>query len=397
MRLKYRIEAALKFLTFAFYPKITLIACMFFSAIVIAILGFVMMVIPQESNWYNIVFALATGAVASFFVSFIVEMAGNYRHNKLAWYELQEYYRAVIDYEMNKQVMMQLTPNQRARKKAYGEFIDAGGIEDIDEDDKPKDIIKITWEYLPKMIPVFIQTLDSKKEFLSDAEINALKNIISESEQIQRMVYDMILIPPLLYDVLNDPDEDYLKSIYPLNILNNMPEWVKNHIASNESQKACKRYAKEIMSDSFLLSQFMENYDISQNGLDDYQDELDKLEEVEEECEFEYMDYDELDFSEPDDEETFRAQIEDFDREMELKQRPFVNWHLSNCCKNIADSIDIIEKSIRNKPYCGSLIKILNNFERESLDDAGVRISYEYEKKRLDKKLAKQKEVKNKD
>ncbi|MFV0362245.1 MAG: hypothetical protein ACK5LL_04025 [Suipraeoptans sp.] len=54
-----------------------MIACAVFSTVVVAILGIVMAVISQESNLYNIVFALTTGAAGSFFVSFIVELAGN--------------------------------------------------------------------------------------------------------------------------------------------------------------------------------------------------------------------------------------------------------------------------------------------------------------------------------
>ena len=88
MRLKYRLREGTQFLAFAFYPKTTLIACAVFSAIVIVILGIVMAFIPQDSNWYNIVFALTTGAAGSFFVSFVVELAGNYRHNKLAFEQM---------------------------------------------------------------------------------------------------------------------------------------------------------------------------------------------------------------------------------------------------------------------------------------------------------------------
>lgn len=35
MKIRYRIKEALQFLTFAFYPKITLIACAVFSVIVV--------------------------------------------------------------------------------------------------------------------------------------------------------------------------------------------------------------------------------------------------------------------------------------------------------------------------------------------------------------------------
>lgn len=395
MRFKYRIKEAFQFLAFAFYPKTTLIACAVFSAIVIAILGIVMAAIPQESNWYNIVFALTTGAAGSFFVSFVVELASNYRHNKLAWHEMQEYYSAVMDYESLKQVMMRLTPHQRAEKKAHEEFAAAGGADEIDEDDEPKDIIQITWKQLPDIIPVFRQTLNDKKEFLSDVEINELKNILSDYKQIQFAIRERILMSPMTYDALNHPDEEYLKSIYPSDVVGNMSEWIRKYLSSKESQKACDLYAEAILSDAFLLAQFMENYDISQNGLDSYQDEIDRLEE-EEEREPEDIDYNELDFSEPDDEETFRAQNEEFDKQMELEQRPFVSWHLSKCCQNISESVDILEKSILKKPYYGMMIKRYKNSAREPLDGILSTISYESEKRRLDKRLAEQKASDNK-
>ena len=133
----------------------------------------------------------------------------------------------------------------------------------------------------------------------------------------------------------------------------------------------------------------MENYDISQNCLDSYQDYIYSLEE-EENGESEDIDYDELDFSEPNDEETFRAQNEEFDKQMELERRPFVSWHLSKCCQNISESMDILEKRILKKPYYGMMIKNYNDFAREPLDDILSIISYEREKRRLEKRLAKQ-------
>ncbi|MCD8052459.1 MAG: VanZ family protein [Lachnospiraceae bacterium] len=348
MRLKYRIKEALLFLAFAFYPKTTLIACAVFSMVVIAILGIMMAIIPQQSGLYNIVFALTTGAAASFFVSIVVELADNYKHNKLAWHELQEYYSVVMNYELNKQAMMQSTPPQRAEKKAHEEFIAAGGVEEIDENDKPKDIIQITWEQLPEIIPVFRQTLSDKKEFMSEAEINELKNISLEYKEIRFVIQERILMSSMEYDALNHPDEDYLKLLYPADVIRNMPEWMRRQLASKESKKACELYAETILSDTFLLSQFMENYDISQNAFDRYQNEIDKLEEMEEHG-FEDIDYEERDFSEPDDEETFRAKNEEFDNQMELENRPFISGLLSKCCKNISESIDILEESIYKK------------------------------------------------
>ena len=173
-------KKARQFLAFAFYPKTTLIACTIFSAIVIGILGIAMATVPQNSNWYNIIFALTTGAAGSFFVSFVVELAANYRHNKLAWFELQEYYSAVMKYESYKQIKMRMTPHQRAEKKAYEEFVAAGGIEEIAEYDKPKDIVQITWQQLPELLPVLKRTFNDKKEFLSEEEIIELEYILTD-------------------------------------------------------------------------------------------------------------------------------------------------------------------------------------------------------------------------
>lgn len=298
MRLKYRLKEALRFLLFAFYPKTMLIACVIFSAIVITMLGVAMALAPEGSGFYNIVFALTTGAVASFFVSFVVELSNNYRHNKLAWYELKEYYSTIMKFEKHKQIMMKLTPSQRAVKKAHEEFVAAGGIEEIDEYDQSKDVIQVTWEQLPDIMPIFKQTFNDKKQFLSDIEIDKLESVISEYEQIQSVIHDRILMSLMYDDALYRSDENYLASIYPNNILKNMPAWIKKYMSNIESQKAIDRYVEAIFSDFKLLSQYMENYEISQKGIDAYKDELEKAEA---EVESEDIDYDDADFSEPED------------------------------------------------------------------------------------------------
>lgn len=387
MRFKNRLYEALSFLSFAFYPKTTLVVCVIFSAIVVTILGVAMVITPEESGFYNIVFALTTGAVASFFVSFVVELSNNYRHNKLAWYELKEYYLTVMGYESHQQVMMKLTPHQRAEKKAHEEFVAAGGIEEIDEYDQPKDIIQITWEQLPNMMPIFKQTFNDKKQFLSDIEIYELESIVSEYKQIQSFIHNRVLMSPMYYDVLNHPDENYLASIYPNDILKNMPAWIKKFLSSTESKKACERYVESILSDFTLLSQYMKNYEISQKGIDAYKDELDNAE-----AEPEDIDYDDVDFSEPEDEETFRRQREIMYKQMEQEEIPFTSWVISESCLKIAESIDVLEQSIMKKPYYGMQIKYLSNFANESIDDIMSIGTYESEKRWLDKKLKKQME-----
>lgn len=393
MRLKYRLKEALRFLLFAFYPKTMLIACVIFSAIVITMLGVAMALAPEGSGFYNIVFALTTGAVASFFVSFVVELSNNYRHNKLAWYELKEYYSTIMKFEKHKQIMMKLTPSQRAVKKAHEEFVAVGGIEEIDEYDQSKDVIQVTWEQLPDIMPIFKQTFNDKKQFLSDIEIDKLESVISEYKQIQSVIHDRILMSLMYDDALYRSDENYLASIYPNNILKNMPAWIKKYMSNIESQKAIDRYVEAIFSDFKLLSQYMENYEISQKGIDAYKDELEKAEA---EVESEDIDYDDADFSEPEDEETYRRQSEIMNKQMELDEISFSSWEISESCKKIAESIDVLEQSIMKKPYYGIMIKYVNNSANKSIDDITSISAYEYEKRQLDKKLKKQMELSEK-
>lgn len=385
MRLRYRIKEAFQFLSFAFYPKTTLIACFVFSLIFIAALVFAMLTIPQDSNWYNVIFALTTGAVGSSIVSFVIELTSNYRHNKLAWYELQDYYSAIEEFEITKQVKMQNTSFQRAEIKAREEFRAAGGVDEF-YDEEPKDIIQITWEELPKLIPILRNAINDKKEFLSDREIKGIKAILADYEQIKFGVRNYILLSPMTYDALNHPDEDYLKNLYPSDVLKNMPDWMKKYLASKESQKACELYAETILSDSFLLSQVLKDYDVSQNGLDSYQSEIDEEEELNELNESEYLEEDE-----PEDEETFRARNEAYSKQMEEENRPFVSWLLSKSCQNISESIDYLERVILKKPFYGIKLKMDRNSAKESLNNFMAKISYESEKKRLDRLLAKQK------
>lgn len=137
----------------------------------------------------------------------------------------------------------------------------------------------------------------------------------------------------------------------------------------------------------------MENYEISQKGIDAYKDELEKAEA---EVESEDIDYDDADFSEPEDEETYRRQSEIMNKQMELEDIPYSSWEISESCKKIAVSIDVLEQSIMKKPYYGIMIKYFNNSANKAIDDITSISVYEFEKRQLDKKLKKQTELSEK-
>ena len=65
-----------------------------------------------------------------------------------------------------------------------------------------------------------------------------------------------------------------------------------------------------------------------------------------------------VDFTKPEDEETFRMQNEMMYKKMEQEEIPFISWTISVSCKKIAGSIDVLEQSVKRKPYYGMVIII---------------------------------------
>ena len=207
------------------------------------ILGSIMFYTVQNSILYDILFALITGATASFIVSIVIELSNNYKNNKLAWHELMEYYFVVADYELMKKVLMRDTVDQREEQEMVEEPADREGILQ-DGIEHSADLIQATWKQLPKVMPVLKQTLEDKKQFLTDDEILALRSIVSSYQEIRTEIFHR-LMSPLLYNALNHPDEAYLKGIYPQNILDDMPEWMKLHLR-HFMTNLINRWKKEI-------------------------------------------------------------------------------------------------------------------------------------------------------
>ena len=308
MKTKYRIKSTIQFFAFAFYPKTTLIVSTIISVIAITLLSWIMSVSEEDSSLYNIAFALITGAVASFFVAIIVELSNNYRHNKLAWYELQDYYQCITDYENMKQALMQRFSLQKTEENARYNYTEEKGnavVTSRDNEYKPKDIVEATWTQLPNIIPIFIDTLKYKKAFLSDKEIEELKHIIILHNEIKEEIHTILLMSPMIHDATNHPDESYLEGMYPKNILSDMPKWIKENLASRESQNAMERLAHDIVSDTFLSNQFLKKYDISQNGIDNYHYTYDE-QSIDDNIEYD-TEEDEIEYNYPETEEEFET------------------------------------------------------------------------------------------
>lgn len=375
MRFQYKAKLAWQHLALAFYPTTTLYACVIGIVLVNVVLIALMSFAEKGSFLYGILFALLTGAAASFFVSVIVEMTNNYKKNMLAWHELQEYYSTIIEYEAHKHNLMGNGIARRIEKKVKAEM----NCLDEDEIVKDCDLVQATWKQLPKIMPILQKTFTEKKAFLTDEEIYNLRNIICCYDEIRDEILTRIELP-LIFNSMNHPDTKHLKVLYPRNIVKDLPGWIRKNVAENESHAAMERIADEIMSDELLLTRYMKHYDISQHIIDNYDPVADignesiaeESLETEEEPEWE-------------DEETFKKRMEDFEKELEISNIPFVSWHISTCCLEIAQHIEELEINIKKKPHVGMLMEWNKNIPHKNLDgpiaeilSKNARSKYEY-------------------
>lgn len=95
-------------------------------------------------------------------------------------------------------------------------------------------------------------------------------------------------------------------------------------------------------------------------------------------------------FDEEMDEEIFRDIWVTFYKQMEQDSIPFVSWHISQRCFDIAEEIDNLEKVIVKKSYVGLMMRADRNADKQSITDPISKMVYHKEKQRLEELLKKQ-------
>ena len=155
-------------MSFAFYPITSIAICIVTVVILDGILGKVMLQIGKGTVEYDILFAIVTGVTASFIVSIIIELSNNYKENKMSWIMLREYYN----------VLMRTTYFLEEEQQAIDEYIARGGKLGEEDKETPMDIIEATWNQLPNIMPVIQKTVNDKKEFLMEQEIDSLDIVL---------------------------------------------------------------------------------------------------------------------------------------------------------------------------------------------------------------------------
>lgn len=151
---------------FLFKPFLTIGVCLILTVLLNALLFLVMQWLPEESTLYSLIYALITGVTASFFASICIEFSNNYRSNRMRALELSEYFGAVFDYEISKDILMH--------------------PKDPEYSFPAMDELQVVWYHLPTLMPILQKTYEEKKEHLSLREAESLKLILMEYEYIKR-------------------------------------------------------------------------------------------------------------------------------------------------------------------------------------------------------------------
>lgn len=143
-------------LKYLFYPNTSLILTLIMSIITVILMFIILSTVEKGAIGYDITFALLTGIIASIPIAMAIEMSNNLKNNTLAWYELYEYHKTLLDYKF------------------------------LNKDQSN------TFNYLYKLIPIFKDTLNNKKAFLTHVEIDYLEEIIHEYESIKIIIIDYL-------------------------------------------------------------------------------------------------------------------------------------------------------------------------------------------------------------
>lgn len=357
MKLRYWFGEAIRFAKFAFYPKKTLLFCLL-AVLVTNLAAWLYLGRVQDDASRGIALSLATGATASFFVAIVIELPSNYKRNMLAWHELRHYYMAVSDYEIRKQVFMRGVASKSAERQTSVDFKVSGkGVSERGLRSEAEDLVAVTWKLLPDIMPVLAKTYESKKAFLSKLEIEELESICSSYRLVKKEV-KCILGYPLLYNMLNHPDEQTIKGELPENIVDDIPEWLVRGFARKEEEAALDRLVDVVMSDAFLLERLMDGYEIAQKTIEEYDSDAASDESS---ClfgELELFLFENFPPEEEMSEEEFKASRAAVAQTVEAAWKESVSYLISSSCKSIAESIDVLEKHITDKPYIGLMLKL---------------------------------------
>ena len=205
------------------------------------------------------------------------------------------------------------------------------------------DIIEATWNQLPNIMPVIQKTVNDKKEFLMEQEIDSLDIVLFEynciRHEIRRIIKCYFFQSSIFFS-----DKMIFDETYSQKITRDIPVWMRKMILKTETEEAIERIVDIIMSDSSNANEFMKDYIISVDGIKNYENAK---------CE-------------------------------EKTDKEFSSYIISQHCKNIANELMELEKYIEKRPYVGVLLKIQKKNEKDVNKNLFAKMEYESKKEELD-------------
>lgn len=356
MNRRYRFHTFFKYVAYAFYPATTMIICLL-TMVAFDTIMIIFMHRTNSESVYNILMAMVTGISASFIVSIILELSGNVQRNKLAWHRLFNYFIVVMDFGYQRQIITGeidiIAIKSLFRSIAQGLDYDEGDkeglrikdyFEKLGTDNKGpssnKDIIEVTWEQLPSIMPVLISTLEHNIEFLTYKEIEALQGIKMAYEAIKIAVG--VEVDKYIREVSNEETRGFSYNDSFEDIIGGFPKWYQDFILSKRKDQESAELRDLILKDSLLIDCLMSDFDISSDTLKKYDIDKDKNRAFRDIFFDSMSQISLLHESEGDSEQNLSN---------EEKYKDIVSFWLSFSCSEIAEFMESLEKSASRRPY----------------------------------------------
>ncbi len=267
---KYRLRVWLvkKNIEMMFRPVFVIVFSLVFMIIFVAILSILICLQDRNSIAFSIYSNLLLGATASFVVAIILELANNYRYNRRKNMELDELYGTLA-------LFLQYRINEMGSIDCYSARLTEN---DTILDETPKDEIQVLWAHLPELIKVFKKTYDSKKEFLSYKESEALRNIKLFNIDILKGFIRSEIFEELYAYNLGQSDNYIIKSWIPAQMLDSLSDEYKEALQKYEREQAADRIIDIIFNNDIAFKTVFKGLEVGEPFLKYIDEPSNKLE-----------------------------------------------------------------------------------------------------------------------
>lgn len=213
-------------------PGTAIYGCLMAIGLCIGYLFFMHEKFINGSSFSTLLFSIVTGIMSSCIVTIIIECSQNYRNNRIAFYELEDYSFALINFIEKRDAIVH-----------YNEEIEHNDKED---DNRAIDLVNYLWNNISIILPILILSYNNKKDFLTDKEIAILKDIDLDYKEIRNTIIADYRNKYLKYNI-EEPDTELLKKSVPKFISNSLDNISFNHLANLYNTYAIENFIDYVL------------------------------------------------------------------------------------------------------------------------------------------------------